>query len=384
MPIEGPLRELGIHDVFQLLDLARKTGVLRVISELRQNSGTVYFDAGAVVAAEIQSNPHPLGGVLLRAGKVSDADLQRARDMQDAGDTRRLGEVLVAIGAIARRELERQVRAQVEEVVFELMGWSEGHFSFAEAPLEQIPSQAAVRIPTEALLMEAARRIDEWSRIEPKIPHLGVVPRLVAPDGGDAGPMDLRPAEWEVLAAVDGARDIRMLARTSGRSEFDVARTLFGLATAGIVVLDDPSVPPLPDAVGGEIADLLATAEAYLIARNVPAALDAADEAGARATGVHGPSLLMRARILLAGGRPAEAAEALAAAAAHDPANAQVRRLLGVALAAAGRFHEAVEAWDAWSRLPARSEDEDALGARVSRMRDAALLLNEAIRVAHE
>jgi hypothetical protein len=55
-----------------------------------------------------------------------------------------------------------------------------------------------------------------------------------------------------------------------------------------------------------------------------------------------------------------------------------------VALAAAGRFHEAVEAWDAWSRLPARSEDEDALGARVSRMRDAALLLNEAIRVAHE
>ena len=32
MPIEGPLRELGIHDVFQLLDLARKTGVLKVTS----------------------------------------------------------------------------------------------------------------------------------------------------------------------------------------------------------------------------------------------------------------------------------------------------------------------------------------------------------------
>ena len=36
MPIEGPLRELGIHDVFQLLDLSRKTGVLRVASELRR------------------------------------------------------------------------------------------------------------------------------------------------------------------------------------------------------------------------------------------------------------------------------------------------------------------------------------------------------------
>ena len=28
MAIEGPLRELGIHDVFQLLDLSRKTGTL--------------------------------------------------------------------------------------------------------------------------------------------------------------------------------------------------------------------------------------------------------------------------------------------------------------------------------------------------------------------
>ena len=35
MAIEGPLRELGIHDVFQLLDLSRKTGMLCVSSKLR-------------------------------------------------------------------------------------------------------------------------------------------------------------------------------------------------------------------------------------------------------------------------------------------------------------------------------------------------------------
>jgi len=43
MAIEGPLRELGIHDVFQLLDLSRKTGRLRVSSALRGNEGTVEF-----------------------------------------------------------------------------------------------------------------------------------------------------------------------------------------------------------------------------------------------------------------------------------------------------------------------------------------------------
>src|SRR3990172_1981718 len=69
MAIEGPLKELGIHDVFQLLDVSRKTGVLRITSKIRHNQGTVYFDGGAVVHAEIQSNPHRLGGLLVGAGK---------------------------------------------------------------------------------------------------------------------------------------------------------------------------------------------------------------------------------------------------------------------------------------------------------------------------
>ena len=113
MAIEGPLKELGIHDVFQLLDLSRKTGVLRITSKLRHNQGTVYFDGGAIVYAEIQSNPHRLGELLVQAGKVTEADLARAREMQQAGDARRLGEVLVEIGAIATRDLERDRKSVV-------------------------------------------------------------------------------------------------------------------------------------------------------------------------------------------------------------------------------------------------------------------------------
>src|SRR5687767_14755561 len=132
MAIEGPLRELGIHDVFQLLDLSRKTGALRVTSELRDNEGTVYFDGGRVVYANIRSNPHPLGEMLLHSGKVTEADVERARSVQRQGDSRRLGELLVDMGAITFRELERQMRLQIEAVVFELMSWREGYFSFVE------------------------------------------------------------------------------------------------------------------------------------------------------------------------------------------------------------------------------------------------------------
>src|SRR5256885_3068762 len=94
----------------------------------------------SIIFAEIRSNPHPLGGLLLRSGKITEADLERARDMQQRqGDPRRLGEILIALGAITTRELQRQVRFQVEEVVFEVMGWREGYFSFAEGPLTDVP-----------------------------------------------------------------------------------------------------------------------------------------------------------------------------------------------------------------------------------------------------
>src|SRR6478609_1398963 len=198
MAIEGPLRELGIHDVFQLLDLSRKTGALTVTSVLRDNQGTVYFDRGSVVFAAIRSNPHPLGELLLRAGKITEADLARARDAQRSLHThRKLGELLVESGSLTSRELERQVRFQVEEVVFELMSWSEGFFSFEEQEVSDASAEAHIKISTESLLMEAARRIDEWSRIEGKVAHLGVVPALAEVAEDHPGFLDLRPREWD-------------------------------------------------------------------------------------------------------------------------------------------------------------------------------------------
>src|SRR6185295_8797236 len=200
MAMQGPLQELGIHDVFQLLDLGRKTGVLRIVSDLRQNEGTIWFENAAVVAASIQSNPLPLGAQLIKAGKIRAEDLARAHAMQSNGDGRRIGEILVAVGALSERERAAQVRAQVEEVVFTLLGWSEGFFVFEEAAAASIPREADIRISVGALLLESARRIDEWSLIRTKIAHLSVVPRLASNPGEEPGSLVLTPFEWRVLA----------------------------------------------------------------------------------------------------------------------------------------------------------------------------------------
>src|SRR5213594_4135306 len=330
MAIEGPLRELGIHDVFQLLDLSRKTGVLRVTSDLRHNAGTIYFEDGTIIFAEIRSNPHPLGALLLRTGKTTEADLERARDMQQRqGDSRRLGEILVSLGALTRRELQRQVRFQIEEVVFEVMSWREGYFSFTEGPLSDVATETAVRIPTEALLMEGARRIDEWSRIESRIPHLGVVPMLAPPQEGGEGELDLLPPEWEMLAMIDGARDVRAIAAELGRSEFEVAKTLFGLDSAGIVVLADPGTAKRErSSLAADLAELVAQAEDALARRDFEGARAAAEQAA----GAHPHDAaihLLLGRIGLAAGRGAEAVEELRRALRLDPLLVGAHRVLG-------------------------------------------------------
>lgn len=206
MAIEGPLRELGIHDVFQLLDLSRKTGVLTVTSQLRDDEGVVFFHDGHVIQASIRSKP----GL--------DSSMQSSREVQ------------------------RRIRHQIESTVFELMSWREGFFSFEERQVVDIPTDNGVKVSTEALLMEGARRIDEWSRIADKVPSLAVVPAL-APISEHESQLELLPHEWEVLTMIDGERDLRAISSGLGRSEFEVAKIAYGLVTTGIIEIRRPQRP---------------------------------------------------------------------------------------------------------------------------------------------
>jgi hypothetical protein len=270
----------------------------------------------------VGNDSQPLGARLLRTGRITAADLERARALQGEGDGRRIGDIFVALGVVSRRELDRQVKAQIEEAVFELLRWSEGYFRFEEGSPCFAAVESPVRFPTEALLMEAARRMDEWSRIGSKVAHLGLVPRLPEPEAQGSEPLDLVPFEWEVLAAVDGQRDLHSLAEALGRSEFDVARTVYGLTNAGIVVLDDPARP-------GEEIEALAQGEYEL------------------------------------------AAGALEELLRLDPLMPEARRLLGLCYVSLGRFRPALESWTTWSRLGTHTPGEEAEKPIVERLRES-------------
>ncbi|HEU0055258.1 MAG TPA: DUF4388 domain-containing protein [Longimicrobium sp.] len=355
MAIEGPLRELALSDVFQLLDLSRKTGTLTVTQEARHRPAVIRFDRGAVVGAELGETTERIGHLLLRAGKVTERDIEAARRAQGAHPGRPLGAILVDQGVVTVPDVQRQLRFQIEEAVYDLIQWKDGYFRFEEGPAQQ-NGAVIVRVPTESLLMEAARRVDEWSTLESKVPHMGVIPALTS-DSADGPTLDLHPSEWEVLAEIDGSRTLKEIAGNLGRSDFDVAKIVYGLVTTGIVEILEERPREVSPATAMErpLRDALGEARLALSDGQADRARRLLDDLS-RGHPDRPEVFLLLAQAQRRLGRWGEAMISLARAAALDPLAPATHYHLGFAAARTGDFHRAEEAWGTYLRL----EDGDA------------------------
>ncbi len=229
MAIKGSLREASLADVVQLLFLGRRTGCLSVASE--RNFGSIWFDDGWIVHAGLVSRTDRLGERMIAAGRLTPAQLDEAIAVQQAVPGRRLGAVLVRLGYFSAADLEAELKRQVEETVFTLFSWTSGTFSF-EAGESPDSEETTVRLNPEGLLLEGARRVDEWGVIAKKVPTLDAV-FAAETDPAATDSADLVDAERQIAPLLDGKRTARELVRLTGLSEFDVSRALYGLLSAG-------------------------------------------------------------------------------------------------------------------------------------------------------
>ena len=242
MAIKGSLKEASLPDVLQLLSMGKKTGCLAVTH--RNNFGYIYFDKGRICYASIVNRRDRLGDSLVKAGSITQAQLDAAIAAQAAHRDKRLGELLVAQGAISRDALHEQIRTQIEEAVYFLFTWMQGTFNFESdvAPEEQ---DFLLSINPESLLLEGARRVDEWSRIEKKIPSFDLIFELDRKKVAERE-VELTREQEIVLALIDGRRDVAMVIEESSLGEFDVGKSIYGLITAGYVHKVGRSKPAEP------------------------------------------------------------------------------------------------------------------------------------------
>ncbi|HET8623196.1 MAG TPA: DUF4388 domain-containing protein [Gemmatimonadales bacterium] len=229
MAIKGSLKEASLPDVIQLLFLGRRTGCLAVADG--QNFGTIYFNEGQIVSASIVNRRDRLGDMLVRNNRISPEQLRAAVDAQGQARDRRLGVLLVEQGAISAEELADYVRLQLEEAVYYLFTWTSGTFNFESGVLPE-SGEPSLRVNPEMLLLEGARRVDEWSVIQKKIPSLDLIFTVDAVHVGESD-VTLSNIQQQILPMLDGSRDVQQVVEDSGLVEFDVGQALYGLITAG-------------------------------------------------------------------------------------------------------------------------------------------------------
>src|SRR5262245_11179985 len=135
MALEGTIKDFGLPDIFQLIGLQRKTGILTLKNE--KDDVVVTFEGGMVVNADSSAKrlEDRLGNVLVKQGKISKERLDEALQMQKA-TLQRLGHVLVTQNYITDKDLKEALTVQVSQLVFRVFRWRDGMYHFA--PQDQV------------------------------------------------------------------------------------------------------------------------------------------------------------------------------------------------------------------------------------------------------
>ena len=185
MAFQGSLAELHLPDIIQLISVSGKSGVFHLTD-------------GALK-----------GQIFLNEGKIVHAQLEDVSG---------------------------------EEAVYALAIWSRGDFKFEPGAGTEIRT---ISKSNTNLLMEAARRLDEWRVLSKKIPSTDMVPEFVVQDNRE-GQINLNTSEWLILSKIDGSRSIKAIAVASGLSVFDAAKILYGLVATGLIRLREAAAPAPP------------------------------------------------------------------------------------------------------------------------------------------
>jgi hypothetical protein len=186
MAFQGSLAELHLPDIIQLVSVSGKTGVFHLSDAAHR--GDIWLHEGRIVHAETED----LSG---------------------------------------------------EEAVYALAIWRAGEFRF-EAGVAA-PRQTIQKSNTN-LLMEAARRLDEWRVLSKKIPSVELVPEFVILENRE-GQINLNTMEWLLLSKIDGQRSVRQIAAAAGMGVFDAAKLLYGLVATNLIRLKERGAAPVTE-----------------------------------------------------------------------------------------------------------------------------------------
>jgi hypothetical protein len=154
MALVGSLRDLNLPELLAVVSGGEKSGVITI----RSDAGTaqIHVHEGRIVMASDTLRDERFGEIMLKLGKITQETLTAALEAQEtSGGSRRLGSLLVEMGAITTADQDAALLYQTCEALYDLCTWQVGYFQF---DAQESPERSGISIQVETLLEEVDRR----------------------------------------------------------------------------------------------------------------------------------------------------------------------------------------------------------------------------------
>jgi len=249
MALKGNLRDFSTTQLLNLVNLARKTGLLTIESQAA--TARLYFREGKLIHAHIGSENGHLAHMLLKAGKLSAEQVKTIHARAEVGSDKQLGLLLMNAGYLTQDDIVQSVKGYMLEIVYELFEWNEGQFQFDQ---NMLPSDDRIAVPVnlENVIMEGSRRIQEGERLQDELPDLSSVAlRFTENPDARLRNVNLSVEEWRVISFINPRNTVKQIAQSNNMDDFQIRKIVYGMLQAGLVELTRPEGMALPAAAGG-------------------------------------------------------------------------------------------------------------------------------------
>jgi hypothetical protein len=234
--LEGNLKDFSLADMFRLLAKGAKSGTLHVTT--RNSEGIVCFRDGEIFYASASTQREATSKRLTRAGIITDKQLRQAQGLMKIQKrdkaNRKLGQILIDEGYVESAILEEFVGEQVTDALFVMLRWDDGELRF-EADEHRADVDLGLSMRVDKAVADAETRLDAWSHIQDKIPSMDTRFAMSPAPGQKSMEIHLKPREWMLLCFMHGPRSVAELVKLTGYNDFETAKTLYGMATGGLI-----------------------------------------------------------------------------------------------------------------------------------------------------
>lgn len=240
MELEGSLKAFSLPEILQFLAMGKLTGTLMV---RRDHQGIdLVIRQGRIVNSSTADKSRRLGQMLVYRRLIHRSDLDEVLyEQRTTHPDRMLGQLLIERDLISADDLREVIRSQLEEEIWELFSWEDGEFRF-EHHSESDIREVLVELDIEPLIIEGTRRIDEWKAIIRSLKGDRTVLGLRPWNPEERAELTLTPAEWQVLAHINGRSSVGAIAARTGIGRFETYRILSTFLQAGIACIkEDPT-----------------------------------------------------------------------------------------------------------------------------------------------